>query len=827
MTHGCTGTEAEGIVALATLRAELSEAETAHEQLEAQMYAAAQRAAERQGGLEGRCMELMEALMTIAGQRDEAERLLMEEQDDDEEGNDAPPPSVGEAALSGSEPLDAPPPALAVSDGCAPPAADVPSRPLSVAPLLAAPNDEVLAPAATVAPGVDRPQACAASASIPDYGNAGGGNASGDSGADGGSSALPMDDATIIARLDSLGADWSAAPSKLRSLLLGAAVQGVSEKRLRALKALRALLAESASSAAEETSRALKAPSARPADGDATEVASWGEGIEVRAGRGRCAVATADLVPGGEVRAFSGAPYASCLLPGLMTTRCDTCYEAAAERLVPCTGCNVVHYCSPACRLANAAQHRRECAPLSRRRSRLDALRTECEAGSIGRFGGLLLAVRCLWRRHDGAPRTMSSSAARGESGGGSPRRHSASAADGDKADAQTEIATTDADAAAFEDRLFDTLAPGATSDDDTLLGELASASKGLLPPGVDAAAVAKLLGNLRVNMIAIASDAHVQHAPTLADTSTIIGVGHYPRTAILNHSCVPNCVLAYEGGAGLRVRCAAHVHAGEELCHSYTDLCAPTRLRRLALRNKYGFECDCARCRGVVTADGEDVDFVMEAVAGPPPDEAGGAAGVDGTAEGGGGVADDVDSWMRASEVQLARAEKAEDPAKAMKLTRMALATRRQYCHPYAMLRYHAESACCELAVQQRNPQLARECCRNVLAFYEAALRHVPWHPSLSLERYQLAELEARCGARDTAARLLNVAYSALVVTHGEQHGLTRRVVGRRDELLVELRSLALEKKKKKQEADAEALNMRTEKPGGAQKDARYEPVD
>ena len=45
-------------------------------------------------------------------------------------------------------------------------------------------------------------------------------------------------------------------------------------------------------------------------------------------------------------------------------------------------------------------------------------------------------------------------------------------------------------------------------------------------------------------------------------------------------------------------------IQPGEELCHSYTDLCTPTRLRQAALQNKYGFECGCERCRGVEKHD-------------------------------------------------------------------------------------------------------------------------------------------------------------------------------------------------------------------------------
>ena len=48
--------------------------------------------------------------------------------------------------------------------------------------------------------------------------------------------AAPADDAAVIAKLHSVGADWSAAASKLRDLLAAHGVHGVSEKRLKRLK---------------------------------------------------------------------------------------------------------------------------------------------------------------------------------------------------------------------------------------------------------------------------------------------------------------------------------------------------------------------------------------------------------------------------------------------------------------------------------------------------------------------------------------------------------------------------------------------------------------
>ena len=92
------------------------------------------------------------------------------------------------------------------------------------------------------------------------------------------------------------------------------------------------------------------------------------------------------------------------------------------------------------------------------------------------------------------------------------------------------------------------------------------------LPPGVDGARVAQRSGS-SVSMSSPSHRQHVQHSPD-AEGNSIIGVGCYPRAAILNHSCQPNCVLAYVGsGATLHARTTREI--AQALCHSYAELCA------------------------------------------------------------------------------------------------------------------------------------------------------------------------------------------------------------------------------------------------------------
>ncbi|KXZ52440.1 hypothetical protein GPECTOR_9g484 [Gonium pectorale] len=75
--------------------------------------------------------------------------------------------------------------------------------------------------------------------------------------------------------------------------------------------------------------------------------------------------------------------------------------------------------------------------------------------------------------------------------------------------------------------------------------------------------------------------------------------VGVWPHFSSLNHACAPNCVH-YVVGSTMVVRAVQHVPAGAELLVSYLgrDDLAPRQVRQSILRSRYGFTCDCARCR-------------------------------------------------------------------------------------------------------------------------------------------------------------------------------------------------------------------------------------
>ncbi|XP_053315754.1 histone-lysine N-methyltransferase SMYD3 [Spea bombifrons] len=102
------------------------------------------------------------------------------------------------------------------------------------------------------------------------------------------------------------------------------------------------------------------------------------------------------------------------------------------------------------------------------------------------------------------------------------------------------------------------------------------------LPPGCN---ILEYFGKVTCNSFTI-SDGEMQD----------VGVGLFPSMSLLNHSCDPNCVIAFEGRY-LNLRTVREIPKGEELTISYIDVMMPTHQRQNQLKRQYCFTCNCHRC--------------------------------------------------------------------------------------------------------------------------------------------------------------------------------------------------------------------------------------
>ncbi|KAI3464464.1 hypothetical protein Pfo_021127 [Paulownia fortunei] len=86
-------------------------------------------------------------------------------------------------------------------------------------------------------------------------------------------------------------------------------------------------------------------------------------------------------------------------------------------------------------------------------------------------------------------------------------------------------------------------------------------------------------------------------NAHTICDSElNPLGTGLYPVISIINHSCLPNSILAFEGRLAV-VRAMQHIPKGTEVLIGYIEIAGSTVTRQKALKDQYFFSCTCSRC--------------------------------------------------------------------------------------------------------------------------------------------------------------------------------------------------------------------------------------
>jgi len=91
------------------------------------------------------------------------------------------------------------------------------------------------------------------------------------------------------------------------------------------------------------------------------------------------------------------------------------------------------------------------------------------------------------------------------------------------------------------------------------------------------------------------------KQAPSLVFHSGLFQVAEgeavYPRLSKLNHSCDPNCTVAYIGSNECIIFANRPITPNEELTISYVPRGWSVLQRKEHLKQRYGFDCACTRC--------------------------------------------------------------------------------------------------------------------------------------------------------------------------------------------------------------------------------------
>ncbi|KAJ6681709.1 HISTONE-LYSINE N-METHYLTRANSFERASE ASHR1 [Salix koriyanagi] len=252
--------------------------------------------------------------------------------------------------------------------------------------------------------------------------------------------------------------------------------------------------------------------------------------------KGRCLLTTKNFYPGEVI--LRQEPYVC--VPNNTVSRCDGCF--ASESLKKCSACQVVWYCGSTCQKSEWKLHRLECIALSR----LEKEKRKAVTPSIR------LMVRLYLRR---------------------------------KLQNEMFIPASVTDSCNFVEALVSHL-KDLDEKQLVLYAQMASLVHLILQwPEINLKEIAE-------NFSKLACNAH-----TICDCELRpLGTGLYPIVSIINHSCLPNAVLIFEGKSSV-VRAVEHIPEGAEVSIAYIDIAGSTMTRQKTLKEQYFFTCTCPRC--------------------------------------------------------------------------------------------------------------------------------------------------------------------------------------------------------------------------------------
>lgn len=526
---------------------------------------------------------------------------------------------------------------------------------------------------------------------------------------------------------------------------------------------------------------------------DAGSDASSGAGATTTAGRppfpvrierrpdcGRCVVARTALKAGDVVlRSTAVAP--PVLHPHLRDTRCAACFVRPSPAdgstgLLVCARCKAVKYCSKACQRRDWVDHKTECTN--------DIVNM---AGARGNdtLAEVLLVARVFRRRGEGSTWRRYDAAAQVAADGSTPRTDAGSyAADGSLIstfdDAVAMVSHAEEDRREFPEQSAarDSIASGVLRS-AKLLKRLAATGKAAAAGGGSRAGdgdggdpthrdLFNMLCRFTSNNFAVTD-------PLMSS----LGAGAYPVGALLNHSCVANCVMSYEPETHVQVvRCLRDVEAGEELTHHYVDAANTTEDRQRELGD-YHFVCRCARCVG---------GALPAAAAGSGAGASGDAsqfAGLDDKLE---GTADGIrlsrapsdprrDAALATATKLVASAKSgamADDIAAERRSLESAVEVYRRYLHPLNVAGLSARTSLLHAMLLEGDMRAAVRVCEEIVHAY--AVIYPPNHPMLGLQLWTLGDLyrgmsSAEGGGAVKCAEVMQRAQQSLTVSYGAEH--------------------------------------------------------
>ncbi|XP_022993816.1 histone-lysine N-methyltransferase ASHR1 [Cucurbita maxima] len=431
--------------------------------------------------------------------------------------------------------------------------------------------------------------------------------------------------------------------------------------------------------------------------------------------KGRSLFTTRNFHPGEEI--ISQEPYVCVPNNSTVESRCDRCF--ASINLKKCSACKVAWYCSSTCQKSEWKLHRLECDALAR----LDKDRHKSVTPSIR------LIIKLFIRR---------------------------------KLQSEKVIPTTATDNYKLVEALIDHMS-GIDEKQLVLYAQMGTLVNLILQwPEMNVKEIARHFSKLACN------------AHTICDSELRpLGTGLYPVISIINHSCLPNAVLVFEGRSAV-VRAVQHIPAGAEVSISYIETAGSTMTRQKALKENYLFTCTCSRCvkdqedeikesailegyrckndqcDGFLLRNSDDTGFTCQ------------QCGLVRNKEEIKNIASQIKSISDEASTSMFH----QNCGEALFMYEKTEELQKILCHPYSISLMQTREKLLKISMELENWTKALLYCKLTISVYQKLYPGI--HPLLGLQFYTCGKLEWLLGYTEDAVKSYTEAFDILRITHG-----------------------------------------------------------
>ncbi|KDP32756.1 hypothetical protein JCGZ_12048 [Jatropha curcas] len=461
----------------------------------------------------------------------------------------------------------------------------------------------------------------------------------------------------------------------------------------------------------------------------------WGLTVHNLPEKGRCLFTTKDFYPGEVI--ISQEPYVCVPNNSSTESRCDGCFTSV--NLKKCSACQVVWYCGSKCQKLEWKLHRLECEVLSK----LDKDRRKSVTPSVR------LMVKLYLRRKLQNNKTLSATA-------------------------------TD------NYNLVEMLVAHMKDIDEKqllLYAQMANLVNLILQwPDINIKEIAE-------NFSKLACNAH-----TICDSELRpLGTGLYPVVSIINHSCLPNAVLVFEGRLAV-VRAVQHIPKGAEVVISYIETAGSTMTRQKALKQQYFFTCTCSRCikvgqqddvresailEGYRCKDDRCIGFLLR-----DSDDKGFACqqcGLHRSKE----EVKKIAAEIQATSDKASKSVSSGNLQEAISMYKTVEKLQRKLCHPFSISLMQTREKLLKMLMELEDWREALSYCKLTIPVYQSV--YPQFHPLLGLQYYTSGKLEWLLGETEDAIRSLTKAVDILRITHGTNSPFMKELIMKLEEARAE----------------------------------------